>query len=93
MKMESKVKGNALIDLNNLLMEAADIVADASTKEEVEIACKKAKALAQIGKVVVANAAVCLEATKLRIYFRSDTNLPPMIESSIPRKISGGDKQ
>lgn len=66
---------NSLLNLHNLLMEAAERIMDADTPEEIDREIKVSKALADVGKVTVANAAVILDAQKTALeYGLADVN-------------------
>lgn len=55
---------NKLTDLNNLLFEQLERLNEAKTPEELEKELKRSSAMVGIGKTIVANAHVALEAQK-----------------------------
>lgn len=55
---------NKLIDLNNLLFEQLERLTEAETPEELELELKRTAAVTSIGKTIVANAHVALDAQK-----------------------------
>lgn len=66
-------KNNTLLDLHNLLMEAAERIMDAETPEELEKEIKVSKALSTVGKVIVDNANTVLQAQSLNLEYGGNT--------------------
>lgn len=56
---------NTLLDVHNMLLEQMERVMDAETPEEIEKESKRAKDLTGLGKVVVDNSRVMLDAQKM----------------------------
>lgn len=56
---------NTLLDVHNMLLEQMERVMDAETPEEIEKESKRAKDLTGLGKVVVDNSRVMLDAQKI----------------------------
>lgn len=69
-------KNNSLLDLHNLLMEAAERIMDAETPEELEKEIKVSKALSTVGKVIVDNANTVLQAQTLALEYGGDVKQP-----------------
>ncbi|MGM9969803.1 MAG: hypothetical protein ACI35S_05340 [Anaeroplasma sp.] len=62
-------KNNTLLDLHNLLMEAATRIMDADTPEELEKEIKVSKAVSMVGKVIVDNANTVLQSQSLALEY------------------------
>ncbi len=60
---------NTLLDLHNMLMEAATRIMDAETPEELEKEIKVSKAVSDVGKVIVANSANILHAKSIALEY------------------------
>lgn len=74
---------NSLMDLNNLMFEALERLSDDDlTGEELQIEIKRAKSMASLGKVIVENAAVTLDAKKYADEYCSD----------VPKYLLGNDR-
>ena len=63
---------NSLLDVHNLLMEQMERLMDAETPEEIEKEMGRAKAVADISKVIVDNSKTMLDATKLGIEYNQN---------------------
>ncbi|MBQ6453708.1 MAG: hypothetical protein IJJ14_05065 [Coriobacteriales bacterium] len=57
---------NTLVDLNNYLFEALEGIQMAETGGELDLAIKRAKAVRDVGTVIVNNANVMVKAMKFR---------------------------
>lgn len=55
---------NKLIDLNNALFEQLERLSDDLTEEELDKELKRTKAICNIGRIIVDNAQVALDAQK-----------------------------
>ncbi len=55
---------NKLIDLNNILFEQLERLNDELTPEELELELKRSKAICGVGRIIVDNAQVALDAQK-----------------------------
>lgn len=55
---------NKLIDLNNALFEQLERLTEAETPEALDLELKRSKAICGVGRIIVDNAQVALDAQK-----------------------------
>lgn len=74
---------NKLIDLNNLLFEQLERLTDEDlTSEELEMELKRSKAVCGIGRIIVDNAHVALEAQKhMDEYGIDNKEMPQLLQN------------
>lgn len=74
---------NNLADLNNHLFEQMERLNDEDlTKEQLQEEIRRSKAMANIAARIIDNAALGLQAERLKVeYGRRDINLPEMLEN------------
>lgn len=74
---------NSLIDLNNHLFEQLERINDDElTEEQLNKEIQRSKAMTDIASKIIDNAALGLQAEKLKVeYGRRDINLPEMLEN------------
>lgn len=81
---------NTLVDLNNHLFEQLERLNDEELNgEELEKEIKRAKAMTCVSSQIISNAALGLDAEKLKVeYGGRDVHLPAMLENKNAKKNS-----
>lgn len=79
---------NTLIDLNNHLFEQLERLNDDELDDEqLEREIKRARSMAEVSSRIIANAALGLDAEKLKVEFGGrDVHLPEMLEHKDEQK-------
>ena len=73
---------NKLIDLNNILFEQLERLNDEDlTPEELDREMQRSKAIMGVGKIIIDNAAIALEAQKhMDLYNLTKQDVPEMLQ-------------
>lgn len=76
------VPRNKLIDLNNILFEQLERLNDEDlTPEELDREMQRSKAIMGVGKIIIDNAAIALEAQKhMDLYNLTKQDVPEMLQ-------------
>lgn len=72
------------MDLNNVLFEQLERLQEAESNEELETELKRANAVTGVSSQIVKNAALMLDAEKIRLeygYDRKGWHMPELLES------------
>lgn len=79
---------NTLVDLNNHLFEQLERLNDEELDDQqLEREIKRARSMAEVSSRIIANAALGLNAEKLKVeYGGRDVHLPEMLESGNGKK-------